>query len=74
MLVRDHIIRDIKSIDSPKLLHQVYEYLQLVKQTDVVLSPNRDKVLKYAGTLTDVEAKRISRSVNDTFNQIEGEW
>lgn len=74
MLVKDHILKDIKSIESPVLLHQLYEYLQLVKQTDIGLKPNRHKVLKFAGMLTKAEAKRISANVNDAFNKIEGEW
>jgi len=74
MLVRDHIIKDINSIESPRLLHQLYEYLQLVKKTDSSLQPNRDKVLKFAGILSKSDAKKITKSINDTFNQIEGEW
>jgi hypothetical protein len=74
MLVGDHIIKDIKSIESSKLLHQVYEYIQLVKQTDADIKPNRDKVLKFAGILTDDEARKISKAINNAFNQIEGEW
>jgi hypothetical protein len=74
VLVKDHIIKDIKNIDSPVLLHQLYAYLQVVKQTDLGLKPNRDRVLKFAGTLTNAEAKRISSKINGAFNQIEGEW
>lgn len=74
MLLRDHILKDIKSIESPRLLHQVYDYLQMVKQTDSSLKPNRDKILKFAGTLTNAEAKSISKSVKDAFSQIDGEW
>jgi hypothetical protein len=74
VLVKDHILKDIKTIESPVLLHQLYEYLQLVKQTDTGLKPNRDKVLKFAGTLTNAEAHRISGKINGAFNEIEGEW
>ena len=74
LLVKDQILKDIKSIESPVVLHQVYEYLQLVKHSDAGTKPNRERVLKFAGTLTKAEAKRISEKVNEAFNQIEGEW
>lgn len=74
MLVKAQILKDIKSIENLSLLNQLYEYLQLVKQTDKGLKPNRDRVLKYAGTLTNAEARRILDNVNEAFNQIEGEW
>ena len=74
MLLKDHILKDIKSIESPVLLHQVYEYVQLVKQADNGIKPNRDKVLKFAGILTNAVADRILKNVNNAFNQIEGEW
>jgi hypothetical protein len=74
MLIKEHIIKDIEGIKSPRTLHQLFEYLQVVKQSESLLQSNSAKVLKFAGTLTNAEARRITESVKSAFNQIEGEW
>jgi hypothetical protein len=74
MELKDHILRDIKSIDSPHLLHQVFEYIQIIKQTDSQQKPNRDKVIKFAGLLSKAEAKKMTSSTSKEFSKIEGEW
>ena len=65
---------DIKDIESPQLLNQLFEYLQVVKHTSKQIQPNRDKVMQFAGLLSDSEAMQITKSVNEAFNNIEGEW
>ena len=74
MLLKDQILSDIKSIESPHLLHQVFEYVQVIKQTDSHIKPNKDAVLKHKGLLTDAQAKKLSTVITNEFNQIEGEW
>jgi hypothetical protein len=74
MFLKQHIIKDIENIENTQLLNQVYEYLQIVKQSEKQLQPNINNVLKFAGLLTDAQAKKISDTVNKEFNQIEGEW
>jgi hypothetical protein len=74
MFLKQHIIKDIENIENTQLLNQVYEYLQIVKQSEKQLHPNINNVLKFVGLLTDAQAKKISDTVNKEFNQIEGEW
>ena len=74
MELKNHILKDIESIDSPHLLHQVFEYIQSIKQTDSHIKPNREKVIKFAGLLKKEEAKKMMTAVNKEFSKIEGEW
>ena len=68
MELKNHILKDIESIESPHLLHQVFEYIQSIKMTDSTIKPNRDKVLKFAGILNKTEAKKIMSIINKEFN------
>ena len=74
MSVKEQILKDIKSIESPQLLHQLFEYLQVVKRKEGRKKPNRKAVLEFAGTITNAEAKRLGKSIDQAFNHIEGEW
>jgi uncharacterized protein YcbK (DUF882 family) len=74
MLLKDHILREIKSIESPNLLNQVFEYIQVIKQAESHMRNNHDVVMKFAGLLSNAEAKKISTIVSKEFNHIEGEW
>lgn len=74
MLLKDHILREIKSIESPNLLNQVFEYIQVIKQAESHMKHNHDVVMKFAGLLSNAEAKKINSIVSKEFNHIEGEW
>jgi hypothetical protein len=74
MLLKNHILRDIKSIDNPQLLHQVFEYIQVIKQADSHVKPNRNKVIKFAGMLNATQSKKLRSAINKEFSKIEGEW
>jgi phosphopantetheine adenylyltransferase len=74
MFLKQHIIKDIENIENTQLLNQVYEYLQIVKQSEKQLQPNINSVLKFAGLITNTQAKKISSTIQKEFNQIEGEW
>ena len=74
MLLKDQILSDIKGIENPHLLHQVFEYIQVIKQTDANIKPNKKNILKYRGILSDAQASKLTSAVNKEFNQIEGEW
>ncbi len=67
MFLKQHIIKDIENIENTQLLNQVYEYLQIVKQSEKQLQPNINSVLKFAGILTNTQAKKISDSINKEF-------
>jgi hypothetical protein len=74
MIVKEKILKDVKSMESPKMLNQLFGYLRLVKNTDTITGTNRNAVLQFAGTLSKADALRINQSIYNTFNQIEGEW
>jgi ElaB/YqjD/DUF883 family membrane-anchored ribosome-binding protein len=74
MILREHIIKEVKTIEDLQLLNQLFEYMQMLKRTVNQVSPNREKVLQLAGSLTDEEAGEVRKIINDEFNQIEGEW
>jgi len=74
MVVKEQILKDVKKMENPRLLNQLFGYLRLVQHTQTVVIGNRKAVLQYAGILSDSEAKQITQSINSTFNSIEGEW
>lgn len=73
MIVKDQILKEVKKIENPRLLNQLFSYLRLMRETSAVVG-NRANVLRFAGILSNAEAERISKSINETFNAIEGEW
>ncbi len=73
MSLKDHILKDLNAIQNPLLLHQCFEYIQNIKKLENA-APNKDKVLQFAGLLSDKQAVAITKSVNENFNSIEGEW
>jgi|GEM_PF-2797220 hypothetical protein len=74
MIVKEQILKDVKAIENPRLLNQLFGYLRLVRSTHNINLGNKTNVLRYAGVLSNKDAKRISESINDNFNSIEGEW
>ena len=74
MVLRERIINDVNSIADLQLLHQLFEYLQVIKRTVGQAAPNRDAVLRFAGTLPDAEAAELRQSLGQEFGQVEGEW
>lgn len=72
MSVKETLVNEINELQNPQLLKQFLEYIQKTKKSKPV--PNAKKVLQFAGILTDAASKKISKSVNQSFNKIEGEW
>lgn len=73
MSLKDSILKDVNAIRDPQLLHQFFEFIQAIKKTKNI-STNNDKVLQFAGLLSDKQAAALTKSINDNFNSIEGEW
>ena len=74
MTLKDEILVDITAIKSPNLLNQIYEFIQLVKKNSTASEVgNRDEVLSLAGLLSDADAEEITATINNEFNNIEGE-
>jgi len=52
-----------------------HDDIQLAKENSAVSQVgNRDEVLALAGLLSDADAEEIIATVNNEFNNIEGEW
>jgi len=52
-----------------------HDDIQLAKENSAVSQVgNRDEVLALAGQLSDADAEEIIATVNNEFNNIEGEW
>jgi len=74
-MIKDKILIDLTAIKSPNLLNQIFEFIQLLKENNTVSEVgNRDEVLSLAGQLSDADAEEIIATVNNEFNNIEGEW
>jgi hypothetical protein len=74
MHLRARIIQDVNSIADQQLLHQLFDYVQVIKRTPHQVASNREAVLRFAGTLTDDEATDMRHTLDEEFGQIEGEW
>jgi len=74
MLLREQLLHDVNSITDLQLLHQLFEYVQIIKRTVGRAASNRDAVLGFAGALPDAEATELRQSLDQEFGQIEGEW
>jgi len=73
-MLRNIILRDIKKIDNPAILNLLFEYLQLLKKNLKVERGNTSLVLRFAGSISNDEAKRLHQVVETEFSKIEGEW
>jgi hypothetical protein len=72
MSVKEQILKAIGDIDSPQRLKELLDYIKRLN-SDKHLS-NRDKVLSLAGTISNKEAVRMKKIIDEEFNNIEGEW
>ncbi len=70
MTLRTQLINDLKTFDSEMLSHAQDFIEQLKKKTFRKKNP----LLKYAGKLSDRDAKEIQTVIQQEFNSIEGEW
>lgn len=73
MHLRVRIIQDVNSIADQQLLHQLFDYVQVLKRTPHQVASNREAVLSFAGTFTDAEANDMRQTLNQEFGQLEGE-
>jgi len=74
MTIKENILKDIDSIVNPMLLNQIFDYLQILKQSDSLKISNKELLEQHAGSLSDKEATTISNVIDREFNNIEGEW
>lgn len=71
MILREQIIKEVNAIADLQLLNQLFEYVQVIKRTENQITPNRERVLQLAGSISDEEAEEVRKIINDEFNQID---
>ncbi|MBD0257396.1 MAG: hypothetical protein ICV83_16885 [Cytophagales bacterium] len=69
MILREQIIKEVNTIADLQLLNQLFEYVQVIKLTENKVTPNRERVLQGAGSITDEEAEEVRKIIKAEFNQ-----
>ena len=73
MTLKDKILMDLTGIKNPNLLHQIIEFIQLMKGSYATLpESNKEAVLGFAGVINDEDAQEITAIINSEFNQLLG--
>lgn len=70
MNLQSQISSDLKTL-SPDLMAKLYQFLSSLKKRP---HSNSHPFLKFAGTISDVEASKMKSQIDEEFNSIEGEW
>ncbi len=71
MNIRNHIINDINALDSDRLL-QAFHFLDNLKKEKN--QSNQFIWKKFVAIIGDNEAKEMKKTINQEFNNIEGDW
>jgi hypothetical protein len=75
MTTKDKILSDLKGISDPVILNLILEFMQIIiPNSSKTSGGNSNTVLAFAGTLDNESALEINRTINEEFNNIEGEW
>ena len=72
--LKERIISEIRSLESPGMLGQIFDFLLLLRRNTPKSRINGKEVLSLAGTLASSDAKEMQDIISQEFNQIEGEW
>ncbi len=72
-MLRNTILRDIRKIDNPEMLNQLFEYLQLLKKNMTRQGGNTKAVLRFAGTISDSEAWEMKRIIEHEFSVVDNQ-
>mgnify|MGYP000350430204 CR=1 FL=1 len=67
MTIIEKIHLDLEEIKNPKLLYQIQEFIGFIKQNMATNDSNVQKVLAYAGTISDEEANDLQKIIDDEF-------
>ena len=52
-----------------QLLNHLFEYVQVIKRAETKVTPNREQVLQFAGSITNEEAEAVRKMINDQFTR-----
>lgn len=72
--LKERIISEIKSLENPSILGQVFDFLRLIRRNTLTPRSNGKEVLSLSGTLSSSDAKEMETIISQEFNNIEGEW
>ncbi len=72
MTIKQKLLSDINHELPASLLEEVYLFVQRLKQSSRI--GNRDRVLSFAGILSDQEAQELKLDRAEAFGRLEGEW
>ena len=71
-MIRKQILRDLRQIQHPSTLNQVYEFVQLIGKS--TSKSNIQEIMSFTGSLSDENAKKLKGLIESEFSTIEGEW
>jgi hypothetical protein len=71
-MIRQQIARDLRQIQHPSNLNQVYEFVQLIGRTEV--KNNVQDILTLSGSLSDENAVELKSMIEREFSTVEGDW
>lgn len=69
MTIREQILLDLKEVSNLKLLYQILEFIQILKRNVSEPKGNRDRVLQFAGILSDEEASELQKNISKEFSK-----
>ena len=72
MSLLEKIIFDIKKIKNPIVLNQLFEFLNILYDSDA--ESNKKELFDMSGKLSNKDAQLISMDINNEFSSIEGDW
>ncbi|MEL6193854.1 MAG: hypothetical protein AAFR66_17460 [Bacteroidota bacterium] len=74
--LREKILSELKTVDNPRLLGQIFDFLQILKQngSNSPSGSNRESVIALAGSIPKQDGLEMQQIIDQEFNKIEGEW
>ncbi len=73
MSIKEQILIAISHMDNQQQLNELLEYVRKLN-ADADKGSNVKRVLSFTGTISDEEAQRMRKIIDEEFNTIEGEW
>jgi hypothetical protein len=73
MTLNEKIIADIQTLNSPTILSQIFEFVQLMKRSELAQN-TQVSASRFPKLITDEEAQELQAIINQEFSHIEGEW
>ncbi|MEM8898210.1 MAG: hypothetical protein AAGC85_08895 [Bacteroidota bacterium] len=74
--LREKILSELKTVDNPRLLGQIFDFLQILKQngSNSLSGSNRESVIALTDSIPKQDGLEMQQIIDQEFNNIEGEW